>query len=117
MSLTLAIREYVLNQESPGKKLDALTDIMIQPVDDELYEYCKELYAKLVEEDQMREETRGRPAPKPQRYFVPEIDAEIKVERVTEKRFIAHLPGGLERVDYRDLREWENKGEWLENTK
>jgi hypothetical protein len=44
MSLTLAVREYVMRQETIGRQLDALTDVMIEPIEHELYEYCKELY-------------------------------------------------------------------------
>jgi hypothetical protein len=64
---------------------------------------------------QLERSKQGRPSPRPQRYFVPEINAEVKVERVTEKRYVAHLPDGLERVMLHDMKEWENRGEWNEN--
>ena len=52
--------------------------------------------------------------PVAQRYFVPELNLEIKVEKVSTKVYVAHFPDGAERVRLVDMNEakWENRGRW-----
>jgi hypothetical protein len=56
----------------------------------------------------------GRKAPRPQRYYVPDLGLEVKVERINEKRYCVHLPTGMERVALHEMKGWENRGEWTE---
>lgn len=54
---------------------------------------------------------------RPQRYFVPELNQEIKVETVAAgSKYVAHYPTGPERVSWSEVRdsEWEHRGEWKE---
>jgi hypothetical protein len=51
----------------------------------------------------------------PQRYYVPEINQEIKVETTGgSNKYVAHYPGGPERVTQRDILngKWEHRGGW-----
>jgi hypothetical protein len=51
---------------------------------------------------------------KPQKYFVPGLGREIKVEPVNTRHFVAHYPTGLERVTKSEMEagEWEHRGKW-----
>lgn len=51
----------------------------------------------------------------PQRYFVPELNQDIKVESTgATNRYVAHFPTGPERVMTADIKDgkWEHKGHW-----
>lgn len=52
----------------------------------------------------------------PQRYYVPALGIEIKVEVVNTSRYVAWYPTGPERVTYSEVREgdWERRGNWEE---
>lgn len=52
----------------------------------------------------------------PQRYYVPELDKEIKVETITNKVKVAHFPDGAERVTTQEIKigKWEHRGIWVE---
>ena len=52
--------------------------------------------------------------PQGQRYFVPELKAEIKVEYLSTNRYLAHFPEGVEKVRSAKMKKeaWEYKGKW-----
>jgi hypothetical protein len=52
----------------------------------------------------------------PQRYYVPELNIEIKVEYLNNKTYVAHFPGGSERTSYYTMMKegWVHKGPWIE---
>jgi hypothetical protein len=49
-----------------------------------------------------------------QKYFVPDLGVELKVETISTGRFVVHFPTGPERVRYTDMKEWTHLGEWRE---
>jgi hypothetical protein len=54
----------------------------------------------------------------PQSYYVPELDANIKVEFVSVNKYVANYPTGSERVKEADMKQgrWKHNGPWKDET-
>lgn len=53
----------------------------------------------------------------PHAYLVPAMNIIVKVEKVHDNHYVAHLPDGVEKINKKTLSGWKCQGRWIETAK